>query len=272
MFHCSDRAIKNVKVEVKELRELRAKQTEQKKRRAESARRRRGVSNEKEADAAFLMGLVNECPRCGISLADLEDQDEMDHLQNCNDDEGKISANKRKKEALEGAKSQKRQRQELQDDVAAKAAWQLLGSENEDMWLLTDGALEKECAEQGVDVAKGKTSSHEMIASLVKKGKSSALTKFDPKNGKNTTSSLPSNLHSMTISQLRAVAASRGITVGTKLCKSDVIDLIESESELDSESKGPLMLTNGGNSKKRKASKDIESSESDSDSDSDYGE
>lgn len=121
MFHCSDRAIKNLKVEVKELREARAKQTEQKRRRAESARRRRGVSNEKDADAAFLMGLVNECPRCGISLAELEDQDEMDHLQNCNDDEGKISANKRKKEALEGAKSQKRQRQELQDDVAAKA-------------------------------------------------------------------------------------------------------------------------------------------------------
>ena len=112
MFHCSDRAIKNLKVEVKELREARAKQTEQKRRRAESARRRRGVSNEKD---------VNECPRCGISLAELEDQDEMDHLQNCNDDEGKISANKRKKEALEGAKSQKRQRQELQDDVAAKA-------------------------------------------------------------------------------------------------------------------------------------------------------
>ncbi|OEU15868.1 hypothetical protein FRACYDRAFT_240564 [Fragilariopsis cylindrus CCMP1102] len=274
MFHCSDRAIKNLKVEVKELREARAKQTEQKRRRAESARRRRGVSNEKDADAAFLMGLVNECPRCGISLAELEDQDEMDHLQNCNDDEGKISANKRKKEALEGAKSQKRQRQELQDDVAAKAAWNLLGSENEDMWLLTDGALEKECAEHGVDVAKGKTASHEMIASLVGKRKSQALTKFDPKNGGKTTTSLPSNLHTMTVSQLRAVAASRGITVGTKLCKSDVIDLIESESELKSDGKGPLMLTDGTNSKKRKTSKDIESSESDSDSDSDsdYGE
>lgn len=142
------------------------------------------------------------------------------------------------------------------------------------MWLLTDGALEKELAEQGVDVAKGKTASHEMIASLVGKRKSQALTKFDPKNGGKTTTSLPSNLHTMTVSQLRAVAASRGITVGTKLCKSDVIDLIESESELKSDGKGPLMLTDGTNSKKRKASKDTESSESDSDSDSDsdYGE
>lgn len=280
MFHCSDRTIKNLKVEVKELRERKAKQTEQKRRRAESAKRRKGSSNNDNNDAAvaFLLGLANECPRCGMSLADLSEQDELYHLQNCNDDEGKISANTRKKEAREEAKVQEEKQQELQDDVAAKAAWELLGRDNEDMWLLTDGALEKECTEQGVAVAKGKkASSHEMIASLVEKSKSRALTKFD-KSSKKTTDSLPSNLHSMTVSQLRAVAASRGIVIDTKLRKVDIIELIESKVEAES-SKGDndlLMLTNDGNSqpdKKRKAFMAMDPSDSDdSDSDSDYNE
>jgi len=230
MFHCSDRVLKNLRAEVQQLREEQSKTTEQKRRRAESFRRRRRGDDDANAETAFLMGLANECPRCGVSLADMEDKDEIDHLRNCNDEE-KITTNKRKKEAVEQKKNKRKAGQELQNDVSAKAAWDFLGASNENMWMLTDGALEKECSEQGV-IANGKKS-HEMIASLVSKRKSQTLTKFsgreDPVNA--TANRLPSNLHSMTELQLRAVAASHGINPGSNLRKNDIIELIQSKEE-----------------------------------------
>uniref|UniRef100_A0A7S1FXR4 J domain-containing protein n=1 Tax=Corethron hystrix TaxID=216773 RepID=A0A7S1FXR4_9STRA len=241
MFHCSDRVMKNLKEEVGALREKQAMLTEQKRRRAKSFQRRCMVKDDENAETAFLMGLANECPRCGISLADLDDKDEIDHLRNCNDEE-KIMANKRKKEAIEDKKNKKKKRQDLQEDVTAKAAWDLLGASNENIWMLTDGALQKECAEHGID-AKGKEN-HEMISSLVLSKKSQALTKYKTQkgSGKVTADTLPSNLHAMTEKQLRAVAASHGIKVGKFSRKIDIIELLQSAQE----GSKPLMITNGG--------------------------
>jgi len=245
MFHCSDRVLKDVKIDVQRIREEQAKTTEQKRRRAESYRRRRRrggkCNDEADSEAAFLMGLANECPRCGISLHDMEDADEIDHLRNCNDEE-KIQENKRKKESKISKTNAKKQRQELQDDVTAKATWDFLGASNENMWMLTDGALKKECKEHGVDTD-GKES-HDMIASLVTKKKSQALTKFVGKKGQAnvTTESLPSNVHSMTAKQLRAVAASHGLKITSKMRKTDIIQLLQSEQEKESNS-STLMIT-----------------------------
>lgn len=263
MFHCSDRVLKNLKMEVQQLREDQAKSTEQKRRRAESFRRRRRGHDDADEETAFLLGLANECPRCGASLADLEDKDEIDHLRNCNDD-GKIIENKRKKEAAEEKKSKKRQREELQEDVTAKATWDFLGASNKNMWMLTDGALQKECAEQGV-TTKGKEN-HEMIASLVSARKSQALTKFNGKEdpGEVTAESLPSNLHSMTETQLRAVAASHGIKTGSKLRKTDIIKLLQSEQE------DTLMITDGGSRKGKYGGSTLKSIEIESGSESEY--
>jgi len=265
MYHCSDRVIKNMKIEVKRVREDRSKITEQKKRRAESFRRRHRGEDNADAETAFLIGLANECPRCGIPLADLTDEDEIDHLRNCNDS-GKITANKRKKEATELKQNEKRRRQESQDDVAAKAAWDLLGGSNEDMWMLTDGALQKECAEQGV-TTKGKET-HEMIASLVSRKKSGAMTKFTGKSAKVTTETLPSNLHSMTVSQLKAVAAAHGIKINSKLRKCEIIELLES----DRDSNKTLMITAGDSSSVTKSETSAKDKciEIESDSESDY--
>mmetsp|Transcript_2272 Transcript_2272/g.2095 ORF Transcript_2272/g.2095 Transcript_2272/m.2095 type:complete len:585 (-) Transcript_2272:113-1867(-) len=270
MFHCSDRITKNLKEEVREMREKRATITEQKQRRAESFRRRRRGKSDANAETAFLLGLTNECPRCGTSLADLDDADEIDHLRNCND-ETKITANKRKKDATEDKKNEKKQRQELQEDVTAKAAWDLLGASSDTMWMLTDGALQKECAEQGVDV-KGKET-HEMIAGLVGSRKSLELTKYAGKKGRTkvTTESLPSSLHTMTEKQLRAVAASHGIEVDRKARKIDIIQLLQSEQE---KSNGPLMITSGGDVETTKnegnEGSNDEYIDSDSGSESDY--
>jgi len=241
MFHCSDRVMKNLKEDIQELREKQAKKTEQKRRRAESYRRRRRGNDDANAESAFLMGLADECPRCGISLTDLDDVDEIDHLRDCND-EKKISANKRKKEVIENFQNEKIQRQNLQEDVSAKAAWDFLGASNENIWMLTDGALQKECTEHGVDT-KGKEN-HEMITGLVNSRKSQALTKFTKgkSQSKVTSETLPSNLHVMTESQLRSVAASHGIKISKKSRKRDIIELLESKEEEESQ---PLMITTG---------------------------
>jgi hypothetical protein len=267
MFHCSDRVLKDVKIDVQRIREEQAKTTEQKRRRAESYRRRRGGNEEADSEVAFLMGLANECPRCGISLHDMEDADEIDHLRNCNDEE-KIQENKRKKESKQSKTNAKKLRQELQDDVTAKATWEFLGASNENMWMLTDGALEKECKENGVD-AEGKES-HDMIASLVTKKKSQALTKFNGKKGKAnvTIESLPSNIHSMTEAQLRAVAASHGLKTSSKMRKTDIIELLQSEQEKESSS--ALMITGEASKTEKSGAFKREIIEIESDSESDY--
>jgi len=279
MFHCSDRVMKNLKEEVRTDREKRATVTEQKRRRAESYRRRNQGKDDANMETAFLLGLANECPRCGMSLADMEDADEIEHLRNCQDTVA-IASHKRKKEATVDAKNDKKQRQEVQEDVSAKAAWDLLGASTDQMWMLTNGALEKECATQGVDTKgkKGKKmAAHEMIAGIVSKKKSQALTKYDASAQKGvTTESLPANLDRMTEAQLRAVAASHGIKVKRKMRKMDIIALLQSEQEKNSSSsskKKPLLLTSegdaaAGSGKKKRNGKASTEWESDSESES----
>jgi len=291
MFHCSDRVMKNLKEEVRTEREKRATITEQKRRRAESYRRRNQGKDEANMETAFLLGLANECPRCGMSLADMEDADEIEHLRNCQDTVA-IASHKRKKEAVVDKQADKKQRQEVQEDVSAKAAWDLLGASTDQMWMLTNGALEKECATQGVDT-KGKKSkkmaAHDMIAGIVSKKKSQALTKYDASanQGVVTTESLPSNLNRMT--EVTSRGGVSRIKVKRKMRKMDIIALLQSEQEKNSSSsssskKKPLLLTSGaegdddtaaaGSGKKQRIGKasstnnqeDMESDSSDSES------
>jgi len=138
------------------------------------------------------------------------------------------------------------------------------------MWMLTNGALQKECANQGVDTKGKKMEAHEMIAGIVSKKKSKALTKYDSSANKVTTESLPSNLNRMTESQLRAVAASHGIKVGRKMRKMNIIELLQSEQEKNSNSsstkKKPLLLTSEGDAGKKRSSSKNQDIESDSES------
>ena len=258
MFHCSDRVMKNVKLEVKRVREQRAKVTEQKRRRAKSFANRRASSTtngHQEAEAAFLLGLADECPRCGVALADMgDDADQNSHLRDCDDTNGKVTAHKKRVAAAQANESTKRQKQELQDDVASKAAWDLLGGASENLWMLTDGAIQNECKERGVDT-KGK-SQIDLIAALASSSQSAKKNNLltDGTSPREVTvSSLPSNLHSMSLPQLRAVAASHGMVVESSHRPRDIIEMLENELAASSGSKGidePLMITNNGASKK----------------------
>merc|ERR1712161_166564 len=113
-----------------------------------------------------------------------------------------------------------------------------------------------------------------MIAGIVSKKKSQALTKYDASANKGvTTASLPANLDRMTEAQLRAVAASHGIKVKRKMRKMDIIELLQSEQEKNSSSKKkPLLLTSegdaAGSGKKKRNGKASTELEADSESES----
>jgi len=109
-----------------------------------------------------------------------------------------------------------------------------------------------------------------MIASLVTKKKSQALTKFNGKKGKAnvTIESLPSNIHSMTEAQLRAVAASHGLKTSSKMRKTDIIELLQSEQEKESSS--ALMITGEASKTEKSGAFKREIIEIESDSESDY--
>ena len=124
-----------------------------------------------------------------------------------------------------------------------------------------------------------KMAAHDMIAGIVSKKKSQALTKYDASANKGvTTESLPANLDRMTEGQLRAVAASHGIKVKRKMRKMDIIELLQSEQEKNStqssssRKKKPLLLTSegdaAGSGKKKRSGKACTELESDSDSES----
>mmetsp|Transcript_11157 Transcript_11157/g.10825 ORF Transcript_11157/g.10825 Transcript_11157/m.10825 type:complete len:153 (-) Transcript_11157:1321-1779(-) len=69
MFHCSDRVMKNLKEEVRTEREKRATVTEQKRRRAESYRRRNQGKDDANMETAFFwdspMNVLGRPGRCG---------------------------------------------------------------------------------------------------------------------------------------------------------------------------------------------------------------
>ncbi len=125
--------------------------------------------------------------------------------------------------------------------------------------MLTDGAIEKECNDRGVD-ANGKSQS-ELIAALASSSSSSAAKRLTLTDGKSysssskskslkvevTVDSLPANLHSMSLPRLRAVAASHGIVVDSSCSSSDIIDLLENglAASSDNAATDPFLIANG---------------------------
>eukprot|EP00041_Stephanoeca_diplocostata_P037543 m.1424087 g.1424087 ORF g.1424087 m.1424087 type:complete len:564 (-) comp25059_c0_seq5:5-1696(-) len=242
MFHCSDRVLKEMKESVKEEFEKRAKRVEQTRRRTASHRRRGAEMSQAHAEDAFCLGLVDECPRCGKPLVEFADDDSamFRHLRECTDARAHKAHAQRKAAAAEQAEAAAK-KADAQHELEGHAAWQFLGGNTTQLWMLTDGAIRKECESSGVAVDPG-ASKNAMIRALAEhratadsqvyltsgpssdhapvrgnsKGRAS-------KRRKVTAASLPSNLQSMTYDQLQGVCAAHGFEAkGTT--KSEVLD------------------------------------------------
>jgi len=85
LYNASDRVLSEMKKEVKVEQEQRAKAKEAKRRRARSANR---TGESLDEEKAYLLGLLDVCPRCGEPLEEMADEEaQRRHLMECTDDQ-----------------------------------------------------------------------------------------------------------------------------------------------------------------------------------------
>jgi len=281
LHYMSDRVLRDLRDELKAKRDQRIKAVESKKRRAASARkRRRGAeeeTDERAEDEAFALGLSDECPRCGMSFLEIGDTEaQCQHLLQCTDvDAIKAHKKRKRKRKLEAEANEKRQEQ--QEDAESFATWQLLGSKQQALYLLTEDQLRQQCIEQGAPIAKtadgsegggggeGEGASKEdLIASLVQfasfdntpggpSTQSGALMITDGSDGRRaqrkrkrvllSAESLPDSrtLQGMDLMALRCICISHGF-MPQGMTRSQVLEEIEAELHMPEHKQALLLL------------------------------
>lgn len=245
------RVITDIKRTVKEALERRAKTVEQKRRREKSSARR-GVGAGVDLEEAFSLGLTDACPRCGEPMASFADEAEQrQHLRECTDTV-KHAKHKQAQKAKKAKEAAGAAVANAQLDAESEATWRMLGGKTEQLWMLTEGSLSKQCEDVGVE-ADGLTKD-EMIASiastrgdggLLRLGGGSAAAqgtgrsaRGSAKRKKMTASSLPTNYYQMSLQELKSVLAAHGI-VTKATNKADVLAEIEDDLTEDD---APLRL------------------------------
>jgi hypothetical protein len=274
LYPASDRVMKEMKKSVKEEQERRLKAREAKLRRLE--RSNRGLTKV-ERDKAFLFGLIDCCPRCGEDFTEISDEEEQrKHLMECNDETKHKMFEMKKKEETKFQEGKKKV-QEKQESIQNHAAWQFLGSNTNQLWLLDEEQIRNEAKKENIDATGSKD---ELICKIVQKKNyesddddgehhnkslefektqkliknesnlkhtnesSNALVNRESTNNKvvvsrkrkqkvveKDVSTLPSNLHSMTLARLKSFCASNNLMhlVKKNSTKSDLLELIEEE-------------------------------------------
>ena len=257
-----------------------------------------------------MRGLLDACPRCGYEPSPGVKLEELEaHLSQCNDVKAQAE-HKKNVAAMEAKKAKKAEVKDAESEAQNLMAWQYLGGSTESMWLLTDTQLTKQCEERGLTHGDA-VSREEMLASLAMQQKERDGVKRltdgsgggggggsgsgggdggggpSNKRAKVSMDSLPNNLHTMSLGQLKAVCASHGMIAKGTTC-AEVIGELEAACYEGTEAAPAMLLEDnrakpkalkqkegpkpaGGAAKKRKPVKKESSSEEDeppSDSDS----
>ena len=148
MYNVSERVMNDMRKSIKEEMEKKLKAKEAKMRRA--ARSNRGLSM-KEKEASFFFGLSDVCPRCGEDFTEMEDEEEQRlHLLQCND-EKKHDLHKEKQKIQESKQKAKEEKRAAQESVQVEAAWQFLGANDSQLWLLDEGQIKKQAKLLNID-------------------------------------------------------------------------------------------------------------------------
>lgn len=242
--------MKDMKKTVKEELDRKLKAREAKQRRA--ARSRRGM-DQNDLEQSFLFGLCDMCPRCGEDFTEIDDEAAVSHhLMNCND-ENKHRVFQRQQAKAQKKQNRKEEKQQVQDNAATEAAFQFLGAQDGQLWLLDEDQLQREARRRGVQIADGKHSKDDIIDLLVNEdaeeqrvesssgskrrksieggASSSAVVVRKKRQRTMDADDIPSNLHGLSIDRLRSILTAHGmrslIPKGAK--KTDLIELIEEE-------------------------------------------
>jgi hypothetical protein len=227
--------IEDLKKTVKEEQEKFLKAREAKLRR--NARGKASIDEE----VAFTLGLVDSCPRCGENLEDFEDDAARLHLMECTDVRKHMEH--RKKKAEEALKNEKKQeKQLLQDSVQRQAAWELLGSKTNQLWILDDDQVKKQARIENVKSKSGsrddiineiarkrqKLDGVMMIEGDGKKSSSALVTTTSTSNKKAINiDDIPSNYKSLPQAELKTILACCGMLTKSDMSKSNMIKIID---------------------------------------------
>jgi hypothetical protein len=279
----SNLALRNLREEILQTRDETAKKMVGLKRRAKRAAR----EEEEEMDLrAFAAGLAEECPKCGIDFAELifEGLTAEIHLMNCKDEKSH-QKQQAKREAQRKKNDARAEAQVLQNDAESKAAFDFLGKNNDQLYLLSEGQLQKEMKEKGLASSEGDDKA-DMISALVNQERSLVVRDGGggaANGGGGGSASLPSmsTLQRMDVDELRAVLASHGVG-GKKMkgmSKRQMLDLLEDKmyKNDDDSVEEVKLLTNGGNGgdcggkkpAKKRRKKEVVAMDSDDDDGSD---
>jgi len=258
-FDCSERREKEVRLEAKEMQEKAARSRTQRQRRAnrqsgrapESSKPKTREQKLGEGEKLFLKGLIEVCPRCGISRADLPlapvdgVPPARAHLNACTDQK-KIRQYQEKLAQEEREKKNKLSKEAAQADAMMLKTWEMGGRQLGQLWMLNVRILKSQCEANNVKCGdtEDKTELIGRLAKHLRNKKTLLLTSGGHKGesedvdiGYDTIgiagaddSDLPSNFELMEEDELKAVCASYGIKFNAKKDrKSDLITKLEKE-------------------------------------------
>lgn len=245
-YHVSDRAMDDAIKEARATFEANAKARASKIRRAAS--RNRGGKDDapsaKEAEASFVLGLTDNCPRCGVVPE--EGCERRGHLADCTD----AQAHKKHAARTEQSSARVRDRdadEERMEAAQAKATWDAAGGQTAQLWMLPDACLIEMAG--GDDDARNCSRAELISRAAASRDGVLLLTDGDAlapsrkaKRRKLDVESLPSNYASLPADRLREICAAHGF-IPKGESKDAVINAIE--NELHGVKDAPLLLTGG---------------------------
>jgi hypothetical protein len=131
LFPCNDRILVDLKKELKEVQEKYIKERESKRRRAGGGIRGTMTASDDHvmAEKAFAMNLIDECPRCGERLEEIESEDDQrKHLRECVNERKHVEHREAKLKRRE-VEEKKEEKREKQREVEREAAFSFLGKD-----------------------------------------------------------------------------------------------------------------------------------------------
>lgn len=252
MYKASDKVLSDLKNEVRLEVEAHMRAKEAKIRRAARAGERgsAGPLSRKEEIKAYLLGLADACPLCGLELDDIGEEAQREHLRECRGDKAAHAAYSKKKEEVKAKADVKEKKKDLQQSVQSEAVFSFLGAKPEQLWILDDQALQRQAKLQDLDAS---GSRDDLISRLASSSSSSsggmlAITEGGRSTGQQrriSTESLPRNYQSLSLAQLRSVLAAHGHRLAEDLSRQDVLDFIEAELHGDKPPEVKMMIEDG---------------------------
>eukprot|EP00993_Chasmostoma_nieuportense_P007669 NODE_934_length_1753_cov_7.199877_g876_i0.p1 GENE.NODE_934_length_1753_cov_7.199877_g876_i0~~NODE_934_length_1753_cov_7.199877_g876_i0.p1 ORF type:complete len:561 (-),score=123.61 NODE_934_length_1753_cov_7.199877_g876_i0:71-1699(-) len=166
LYHVSERALGALREEIKSTQAARLRTQEAKRRRAASAQKRGNVNEDPLAqERLFILGLRDHCPRCGesMSMEGYPDEEAQQlHLLQCTDPT-KAAAHKKRVAVAADLVAARAHTADLQSEVASGAAWEFLGGQATQLWLLSESLLRDQCEVAGLSTSGTK---EELIARI----------------------------------------------------------------------------------------------------------